>query len=148
MDAELVEGDAFSSKRVELSHASEFTHFLDGAQRSHVALYFGLHAARLVHTSAALLRRTEKRVDAPTDGCWLEGLQLFAPQGCPTAGWPCRYADVDNDSNPQQVADEIRRLIEQDREGKEVELGSNFQDDGWLLVDGGIGTGPNTAGSS
>ncbi|MBI3722233.1 MAG: hypothetical protein HY248_06735 [Fimbriimonas ginsengisoli] len=143
LDAPVVEGVSFEVRDVPAVEASGFTHFLDGAQRAWPVMYHGLNPVRIAHTSAAMLRRTDREVEAPTERTWEGGLAVYAvPEiaaRVPSDVGPVPIKLDEDDNTPIKVGDKIRKAIEQRREGIEVALAAGFDNDGWLLIDGGIG---------
>jgi hypothetical protein len=142
IDAPLVEGSEFISKTV-ANVEPGFTHFLDGAQRSWRAMYHGLLPVTLSHTSAALLRRTDCRLEAPSEESYRGALEAFVPDvgtlssevGEILATVPIPVSEEDTGVS---VALKTRKSVEERRKARELELVANFTD-GRLLVDGGLG---------
>lgn len=143
-DAELAEGTAFEVFDVPALEHSGFTHFLDGAERKWRAGYYGLYPLTLAHTSAALLRREDRKVHAPEAGRYLgQGLRVYAPEPCAAkvqaTGLAIQVVHIEEGDTPAIVEKKTRELIQDERERHEVDLARHFADEGWLLVDGGIG---------
>ena len=143
-EAEIVEGDGFEIHDVPQADSSGFTHFLDGAERKWRAGYYGMHPIMLAHTSAALLKREGRKMAAPTADRYFGGaLVAFAPEPCAhliqQANIKVHALKVEEGDTPALMEQKARERIQRERENHEVALAVGFDNDGWLLVDGGIG---------
>jgi hypothetical protein len=145
VDAELVEDADFRLHDVPDAGCSEFTHFLDGAQRHWRAGYLGVLPIRLAHVSAALLERTGRDILAPTAETYRASQEFFMPEGDPelafklrNEGFRVQTVAANDDESAMAVQLKIVKKIEDRRKEHELDLAATF-DTGKLLIDGGIG---------
>jgi hypothetical protein len=144
-DAPVVEGDEFRLLTVPEAAQSEFTHFLDGAQRHWRAGYLGVLPMRLAHVSAALLERKDRDISAPTDQTYRGTLDFFVPEGdveleskLRNEGFEVRTVPALEEESALAIQLKIVNEIEKRRKYHELDLASKFTQ-GRLLIDGGIG---------
>lgn len=123
---------------------SELTHFLDGAQRHWRAGYAGMFPFRFAHTSAALLRRTDKTVESPSPETYRAQLELFAPadwegtERLQREGYVVTPIEASDEESPFAVQLRMIEAVENRRKHHEIELATGFGGE-TLLIDGGIG---------
>ncbi len=79
VEADTVTGEKFKLHDVPNTDLTEFTHFLDGAQRAFDGLFWRFSPLPLVHLSAAILRRVGTEVQAPEESEYIGGFQLLIP---------------------------------------------------------------------
>lgn len=143
-EAETVEPGGFAVYPVRGGTSSELTHFLDGAERKWRVGYYGMNPILLAHTSAALVQRVDRKIESPAPGRYFGAdLVAFAPEPCAhlvqMAGVKVRVVKIEEGDTPAIVEQRCREWIQREREGHEIALAVGFQNNGWLLVDGGIG---------
>lgn len=145
-EAEVVEGSTFEVFDVPVAESSKLTHFLDGAERRWRAGYYGMHPILLAHTSAALLKREGRKMEAPTPNRYFGAeLVAYSPEPCARqvhdAGLKVRVVPVEEGDTPALIEQKAKEWIQRERENHEVALAKGFENEGWLLIDGGIGRG-------
>lgn len=145
VDAPLLSGGAFTKVQVPPLAETDFTHFLDGAQKARLAMYYGLLPIYLAHTSAALLPRKNREVQGIDVGAYREEFDFYVPSGLPIgdrlsgageAG--VHIVPVEDEATTLQVRQALVDAISERRDGLEERLAQDFTD-GRLLIDGGIG---------
>lgn len=146
VDAPLVGEGPFVAVDVPALGESGFTHFLDGAQKARLAMYYGLSPVYLAHVSAGLLPRRDREILGTEAGAYREEFDFYVPSDLPIAE---RLAEVgaigihrvpvDAEATPLQVRKAIVDAISDRRDGLEERLAQEFDHDGRLLIDGGIG---------
>jgi hypothetical protein len=140
-DAELVEAKPFAGIKIESDGHSEFTHFLDGAQRSWRAGFAGMAPFYLAHTSAGLLERLDRDVLPPVPQFYSGELELIVPEAISfpaMPGLPVVQVGIGLTDTETTMRQRMANAISARRESRETEVARKFRD-GWLLVDGGIG---------
>jgi hypothetical protein len=142
VEAEVVEGSEFRIFEVPHLEVSEFTHFLDGAQRSWQALYRRLSPIYIAHTSAAILERIDGEIQPPNELNYRGDLEAFVPDDPQLADSLRAHLKVVSvpvkDTHPGGLDDVLRQAISDRRDDLEKDLAQRFQN-GKLLIDGGLG---------
>ncbi len=141
LDAEMVEDKPFSAIPVPTTGASEFTHFLDGAQRSWLVGFAGMAPMYLAHTSAGLLERLERNVMPPIPQFYSGDLELVVPESANIAAPPDMAlvsVGIGLTDTELTMRQRMANAISARREARETQVARIFRD-GWLLIDGGIG---------
>lgn len=141
LDAEMVEDKPFSAIPVPMAGTSEFTHFLDGAQRSWLVGFAGMAPIYLAHTSAGLLERLERNVMPPVPQFYSGDLELVVPEAANIAAPPDMAlvpVGIGLTDTEVTMRQRMANAISARREGRETEVARVFRE-GWLLIDGGIG---------
>jgi len=140
VDAPLVEDRTFTAIPV-LEKPSEFTHFLDGTQRSWRVGFVGISPIYLAYTSAGLLAREDREILPPTDEYFSGDLEMILPEDAalPAFGTLKQVRVGTGLSDTEMtVRQRILNEISWRRESRETEIARKFRE-GWLLIDGGIG---------
>ncbi|HRF60379.1 MAG TPA: hypothetical protein PLH94_10770 [Fimbriimonadaceae bacterium] len=140
-DASTVDGGPFAVFDVPSGLETGFTHYLDGAQKARLAMYYGLVPISVAHTSAAILERDGRALKPPVD--YRSDFAFFVPTVAPIGDrlhdvLPVRVVPVDEDATSAQMHEAVMSQIGHVREDQEDDLARSFED-GVLLVDGGIG---------
>lgn len=140
-DAEMVEDKPFCALPVATTGESNFTHFLDGAQRSWRVGYAGMEPLYLAHTSAGLLERLDKNVLPPEPQFYSGELEFIVPESasipaCPDI--PLVPVGIGLTDTEVTMRQRMANAISSRRESRETEVARAFRE-GWLLIDGGIG---------
>lgn len=152
VEAETVTGEAFQLHDVPGTGTTEFTHFLDGAQRAFDGLFWRFSPIPIVHTSAAVVERVGTDIQAPREDTYLGGFQLLIPNHPQLSVTRIRevleprlrglnpgFIEITTVNPPdfgdyeEAVDKEISRL----RDSLERELALGFHG-GRLLIDGGL----------
>jgi hypothetical protein len=144
-DAELVEG-TIGPIDVPNGEDTEFTHFLDDAQRTWRAIADGPSTVLLAHTSAGLLRRVDRSMLSPEPVKYIGGLQAFVPVTARCAHAISQLVDVQMVPPPKEkevgvwnVVQATYDLIEEVRKERERQVALFYDGSGRLMVDGTIG---------
>ncbi|HWA84426.1 MAG TPA: hypothetical protein VG820_13375 [Fimbriimonadaceae bacterium] len=142
VEADTVEGAEFRITDVPAADHSEFTHFLDGAQRSWQILYHRLSPVYVAHTSAAVLERVDGDLLPPSEADYRGDLEAFVPDNPALADALRRHLKVVSvavkDTHPGGLDELVRQAISDRRDDLERELAQRFSG-GKLLIDGGLG---------
>ena len=141
LDAEMVEDKPFSAISIAATGTSEFTHFLDGAQRSWLVGFAGMAPIYLAHTSAGLLERLERNVLPPAPQFYSGEMELVVPEAANIAAPPNMAlvpVGIGLTDTEVTMRQRMANAISARREGRETEVARAFRE-GWLLIDGGIG---------
>lgn len=142
VDAQTVNGEEFRIADVPAVDVSEFTHFLDGAQRSWQVLYRRLSPVYVAHTSAAVLERVDGDLIPPDDATYRGDLEAFVPDDPQLADALRRFVSVVTvpvkDTPAGGLDDLVRERISDRRDELEKDLAQRFSG-GKLLLDGGLG---------
>ena len=143
IDAPTIDDAPFAAHRVPERGETGFTHFLDGAQKARLAMYYGLAPIYLAHTSAALLPRCEREIMSPGVENYFEMFEAFVPTGLPIGDRLAELATphlvaVEPDATTVMIRKAIHDAISERRDGLEERLAQGFRE-GRLLIDGGIG---------
>ena len=142
IDAAVVEGSDFQVKDVPSLDHSEFSHFLDGAQRSWQAFYRALSPIYLAHTSAAISERIERDLLPPTDDTYLGSLEAYVPDDpelCQALRTKLPVVTIKvGETQPGGYEELVLKAISDRRDSLEQALAQKFGS-GKLLIDGGIG---------
>ncbi len=148
-DADLVEGESFSSVVVPDMGSTEFTHFLDGSQWTLRAFFYQWEPAYLAFFNAGILQRRNGEM-LGNESWYSELLGVFASdreeirerlegQG----PWEYRGVSLDEGSGVGGMEEGIQTAVSTARDQMERELALRWvregsEGGGWLLVDGGI----------
>ncbi len=142
VEAETVGGEEFAISDVPQSGRTEFTHFLDGAQRTWQFMYRRLSPIMAAHTSAAILERIDGEIQPPDDGTYEGAMEAFVPDDPQLAQALAPLIDVQpvgvRDTPPGGLDELVRKAISDRRDAMEQRLAQLFTS-GKLLIDGGIG---------
>lgn len=140
-DAPTVDGGPFDVVDVPSGLHTGFTHYLDGAQKARLAMYYGLVPISIAHTSAGILERDGRELRPPD--AYSSDFSFFVPTSARIGDrlhevLPVRAVPVDEGVTSAQMYEAVLGLIGHTREDQEDHLARDFED-GILLVDGGIG---------
>lgn len=142
VEADTIEGETFRIVDVPALDRSEFTHFLDGAQRSWQILYHRLSPVYAAHTSAAILERIDGDLQPPTHETYRGDLEAFVPDDPNLADALRSHLKVISvsvkDTHPGGLDEVVRQAISDRRDDLEKDLAQRFTQ-GKLLIDGGLG---------
>jgi hypothetical protein len=142
IEAEVVGDAEFEVTEAPNTDRSEFTHFLDGAQRSWQILYRRLSPIYAAHTSAAILERVGKELQPPNCDNYIGDLEAFIPDDpnlCDRIRPHLKVAKVPiKDTHPGGLDDIVKQAISDRRDELERDLAQRFTT-GRLLIDGGLG---------
>lgn len=143
IEADTVGSEEFRILDVPQSGRSEFTHFLDGAQRSWPVLFHRLSPVYVAHTSAAILERIDGELLPPTPETYRGAIEAFVPDNPRLADALRPFVDgivsvSVKDTDAGGLDDIVRQEISDRRDDLEKELAQRF-DAGRLLIDGGLG---------
>lgn len=142
IEAETVGGAEFAITDVPAIDRSEFTHFLDGAQRSWQIMFRRLSPVYIAHTSAAILERVGADVQPPDEATYIGGLEGFVPDDPQLADALRPHMSIVKvavkDTHPGGLDEVVRQAISDRRDDIERDLAQRFQT-GKLLIDGGLG---------
>jgi len=164
-EAEIVEGgaDRLAAHSVGAPSASAFTAFLDGIQRSAVALYHGPVPIVYAYAAAVIRARSERRITTLTAADGGDGLSTRYLEEREAVFFPFRYVSPDQiraagvsdvalfDTSPPEgeplplfppaiyarAAEAVNRWRES-LEGALADRWCRESHDGWLLVDGSL----------
>lgn len=142
IEADTVGGEEFRITDVPHIEESEFTHFLDGAQRTWQIMYHRLSPIYLAHTSAAILERVGEDLQPPTDVNYVGDLEAFIPDNPLLADALRPHVKVAKvsvkDIHPGGLDEIVHQAISDRRDELEKDLAQRFSR-GKLLIDGGLG---------
>jgi hypothetical protein len=146
VDAKVVEGASLRSIAVPKSDGSEFTHFVDGVQKSRLAFFDGPMPGYLGDTSAAVLVREEGEIRVSWAEEAMDAPQVFAPASSDAlhrlaeAGFRIQPVPDCEDAGMSEMMEKISARIGTVREEMETRLKVKWlrEGEGWLLADGGI----------
>ena len=130
IEAETVGGEDFRILDVPDIGVSEFTHFLDGAQRTWQILFHRLSPVYAAHTSAAILERIEGELQPPNEVNYRGDLEAFVPDNPRLADSlrpHLKIASVSvKDTHPGGLDEVVRQAISDRRDDLEKELAQRF----------------------
>lgn len=142
-DARVVEGSSFGLRPVAASPNSELRYFLDGAQKSRLAMFYGFLPVYLAHLSACVCERSEREILAPEH---YEGrlIAFGPPEACNRIGQMLEVEALaaGEDDTEATFREKIAQWISQRRERMELAVARSLLDarpEGWICIDGGIG---------
>lgn len=143
VEAEVVGGGDFEIIDVPELGRSEFTHFLDGAQRSWQVLFHRLAPVYLSYVSAAILERVDRDLQPPAEATYRGGLVAFVADNPALAELLREELTVISvpakDVAAGGLEDLLKQGISDHRDAMERELAQRFAGPGKLLIDGGLG---------
>ncbi len=131
IEAETVGGVEFVVTAVPEIGRSEFTHFLDGAQRSWQLMFRRLAPVYAAHTSGAVLERIDGEIQPPSEATYSGALEAFVPDDLELADKirPFVQGVVQarvKDQAPGGLEDLIRKTISDRRDELERDLAQRF----------------------
>lgn len=144
VETEVVGGGDFEIVDVPELGRSEFTHFLDGAQRSWQVLFHRLSPVYVAHVSAAILERVDRDLLPPDQTSYRGGMVAFTPDGPELADQLRQEVEEVVSVPAKDVAaggldDLLKQAISDHRDAMERDLAQRFAGPGKLLIDGGLG---------